>query len=77
MCLWRLSTDTRNLTVLKYPQMTREKISTSIILKVRSIIKHDRCPHYSTLEDMAKFILTPFSLATCKVANVPFNTFFS
>lgn len=64
----------RDPTELKYPQMTREKISTSIIVKVRSIIKHDRCPHYSTLEDMAKFVLTPFALATFKAANVPSNT---
>lgn len=76
MYLWGLCTSTRNLTVLKYPPMTREKISTSIILKVRHIIKHDRCPHHSTLEDMAKFILTPFALATCKTADVSFNTAF-
>lgn len=76
MYLRRLSAEARNLTVLKYPQMTREKISTSIILKVRSVIKHDRCPRYSTPEDMAKSVPAPFSLATCKAANVPFNAYF-
>lgn len=75
MYLRRLSAEARNLTVLKYPQMTREKISTSIILKVRSVIKHDRCPRYSTPEDMAKSVPAPFSLATCKAANVPFNAY--
>lgn len=76
MYLWRLNADTKNLTVLKYPPMTREKISTSIILKVRNIIKHDRCPRYSTLKDKAKFVPTPIALDSCKTASVLFNFFF-